>query len=78
MRVSGMWARTMVREQNQDSCHSVGGERHPKPTVGVKIVIIAAAAVVPHWRPRAGIDALNIRDERLLLEIPPETGVYFC
>jgi hypothetical protein len=35
-------------------------ERHPKPTVGVKTMMIAAAAVVPHWRIRAKIDALNI------------------
>ena len=36
------------------------GERHPKPTVGVKTMIIVAAAAVPHWRTRARIDALNI------------------
>ena len=32
-------------------------ERNPKPTVGVKTMIIV---VVPHWRTRARIEALNI------------------
>ena len=32
-------------------------ERHPTPTVGVKTMIIVAAAVVPHWRIKARIDA---------------------
>ena len=35
-------------------------ERHPSPTVGVKTMMIVAAAVVPHWRMRAIIAALNI------------------
>jgi len=35
-------------------------ERHPTPNVGVKTAIMAAAAVVPHWRIRAKIDAWNI------------------
>ena len=40
-------------------------ERHPKPTVGVKTMMIVAAAVVPHCRIRAAIDAKNIERRAL-------------
>jgi len=60
-------------------------EQHLKSTVGMKTMIIAAAAVVPHWGTSAKIDALNIEtsapgDTALSAGLAgtSETGLFFC
>lgn len=64
LRISGMRAK-IVKLRNMITIAVTPYRRyprdlHPKPTVGVKTVMAVAAAVVPHWRIRAKIDAIEI------------------